>query len=304
MKKTNPTETIDGLIILDKPSGITSLDVIRQLRRATEQKSFGHTGTLDPLATGMLPILCGQYTRYAQYIISQSKNYTAKIQLGSQTDTDDVDGIVTERSNIQVNDTDVSNILTQFHGIISQTPPIASAIRVEGKRLYEYHRSGTKPPYIPERKVTISAMKLLDFDKEKQIITCEITCSSGTYIRSIARDLGIKLQTFGHVLSLHRNWVSPFQQHKMASLEQIQSCQDLVKESAPITDAFTDQITIHDKDTLTQLAHGKTIETSYNNTDFAAILFQKRFFGLVSVINKKMKALRLLKNPLDCINEA
>ena len=91
MKQTNPTETIDGLIILDKPSGITSLDVIRQLRRATKQKSFGHTGTLDPLATGMLPILCGQYTRYAQYIISQSKNYTAKIQLGSQTDTDDVD---------------------------------------------------------------------------------------------------------------------------------------------------------------------------------------------------------------------
>ena len=144
----------------------------------------------------------------------------------------------------------------------------------------------------------------MDFDKEKQIITCEISCSSGTYIRSIARDLGIKLQTFGHVLSLHRNWVSPFQQHKMASLEQIQSCQDLVKESTPITDAFTDQITIHDKDTLTQLAHGKTIETSYENTDFAAILFQKRFFGLVSVIDKKMKALRLLKNPLDCINEA
>ena len=296
-----PTAPFDGLILIDKPTDLTSLDVIRVLRRMTKQKSFGHTGTLDPLATGMLPILCGQYTRYAQYIISQNKCYTAEIQLGTQTDTDDKDGNITDKSEHHVTQKDIEIALKDFIGNITQTPPVASAIRVQGKRLYEYHRRGIKPPYIPSRSVHVSAIKLLNFDDDNQVIRCKITCSSGTYIRSIARDLGASLNTFGHITALRRDWVEPFQNHPMIQLDHIQSLGEFSQYCTPLKDAFRDNTVTIDKEQALLLAQGKSTPMDHPDAETIALLYHDIFFGLAKINNKVIKTRRLLKNPIDFI---
>lgn len=191
-----------GFLNVYKPKGITSHDVVAQLRRATKIKQIGHTGTLDPFAEGVLPICIGKATRLIEYL-DDDKEYLATIQFGAKTDTYDLEGNIVEHFDKKVTEKEVMAALTSFDGEISQIPPIYSALKVDGKKLYEYAREG-KTVEIKSRKVTIYKIELKSFDEEKQTAEILVACSKGTYIRSIANDLGENLGCGGYLINLIR----------------------------------------------------------------------------------------------------
>lgn len=197
-----------GVINIYKPKGMTSHDVVSVLRKKLNIKQVGHTGTLDPFAEGVLPVCVGKATRLIEYF-DDDKEYLATVQFGSQTTTYDLEGDVTKTSNIKVTKSNLEKELEAFRGEILQTPPIYSAIKVNGKKLYEYAREG-KEVKIEPRKVTIYKIELKNFDELKQQAEITIKCSKGTYIRSIANDLGEKLGCYGHLIKLVRTQAGKF----------------------------------------------------------------------------------------------
>lgn len=191
-----------GFLNIYKPKGKTSHDVVAILRRITKIKQIGHTGTLDPFAEGVLPICIGKATRLIEYL-DDDKAYIGTIQLGKSTATYDTEGEIVNSSERKVSLEEVEEKLVQFRGEIEQLPPIYSAIKVNGKKLYEYARKGEDVEIKP-RKVNIQKLEIINFDKEKQILELHIECSKGTYIRSIAHDLGESLGCYGHLIKLVR----------------------------------------------------------------------------------------------------
>lgn len=181
---------------------MTSHDVVAKLRRITKIKQIGHTGTLDPFAEGVLPVCIGKATRLIEYL-SDDKEYLATVQFGASTTTYDLEGEKTSVSNKRVNQDDVESFLKYFEGEIFQIPPIYSAIKVNGKKLYEYARKGESVEIEP-RKVTLYSIKLKSFDYDLQQAEICIKCSKGTYIRSIAHDLGQKLGCGAYLVRLVR----------------------------------------------------------------------------------------------------
>lgn len=197
-----------GVINIYKPKGMTSHDVVSVLRKKLNIKQVGHTGTLDPFAEGVLPVCVGKATRLIEYF-DDDKEYLATVQFGSQTTTYDLEGDITQTSSTKITQTDLEKALEAFRGEILQTPPIYSAIKVNGKKLYEYAREG-KEVKIEPRKVTIYKIELKSFDEIKQQAEISIKCSKGTYIRSIANDLGVNLGCFGHLVKLIRTQAGKF----------------------------------------------------------------------------------------------
>ena len=191
-----------GFLNVYKPVGKTSHDVVAILRRVTKIKQIGHTGTLDPFAEGVLPICIGKATRLIEYL-KDDKAYIGTVQLGKSTTTYDIEGEVVNESDKTVSLEEVQRALVNFTGDIEQMPPMYSAIKVQGKKLYEYAREG-KELKIEPRKVNIKEIKIQNFDKENREIELYIACSKGTYIRSIANDLGEVLGTYGHLIKLVR----------------------------------------------------------------------------------------------------
>ncbi len=197
-----------GFLNIYKPKGMTSHDVVAKLRRITKIKQIGHTGTLDPFAEGVLPICIGKATRLIEYL-SDDKEYLATIQFGASTTTYDLDGEKIFVSDKKINAFDIENALKNFQGEISQIPPLYSAIKVKGKKLYEYARKGEKIEIQP-RKVTIYKIKLKSFDEDLQQAQILVSCSKGTYIRSIANDLGVQLGCGGYLTQLVRTIAGDF----------------------------------------------------------------------------------------------
>ena len=191
-----------GFLNIYKPKGMTSHDVVAKLRRITKIKQIGHTGTLDPFAEGVLPVCIGKATRLIEYL-SDDKEYLATVQFGASTTTYDLEGEKTSVSDKMVNQDDVESFLKYFEGEIFQIPPIYSAIKVNGKKLYEYARKGESVEIEP-RKVTLYSIKLKSFDYDLQQAEICIKCSKGTYIRSIAHDLGQKLGCGAYLVRLVR----------------------------------------------------------------------------------------------------
>ena len=187
----NKSNNLFGFLNVYKPKGMTSHDVVGRLRRVTKIKQIGHTGTLDPFATGVLPICIGKSTRLIEYL-EDDKEYLATVQFGKNTDTYDLDGEVVATFDKKVSEDDVRIALKSFEGEISQMPPIYSAIKVNGKKLYDYARAGQEVEIKP-RTVFISKIELVEFNQEKQEAKLLVACSKGTYIRSIAYDLGNNL---------------------------------------------------------------------------------------------------------------
>ena len=208
-----------GFLNVYKPAGITSHDVVSCLRRVTKIKQIGHTGTLDPFAEGLLLICIGKATRLIEYL-DDDKAYTGVIQLGSATDTYDKESKIIKTSDKMVTKTDIESALIHFTGEIEQLPPIYSAIKVNGKKLYQYAREG-KEVKIEPRRVNISSLEILDFDEANRQVTLHIECSKGTYIRSIANDLGEKLGTYGHLIKLIRTKVGDFKVNDSIKLDEL-----------------------------------------------------------------------------------
>ena len=187
-----------GFLNVYKPKGKTSHDVVAILRRLTKVKQIGHTGTLDPFAEGVLPVCIGKATRLIEYL-ADDKAYVGTVKFGVKTSTYDTEGEIVKTSCEKIAENDLENILDKFRGEIEQVPPIYSAIKVNGKKLYEYARKGEEVKIEP-RHVTIFKLDLLNFDYENQIAELYIECSKGTYIRSIANDLGDDLGVGGHLI--------------------------------------------------------------------------------------------------------
>lgn len=183
-----------GFINVYKPQGLTSHDVVFRLRKALKIKQIGHTGTLDPLAQGVLPVALGKATRLIEYL-EDNKAYIAELEFGKVSDTYDSEGNILDFSDKKVSEEDIKTALTKFKGEIEQTPPAYSAVHYKGKRLYELARAGEVPEDIPKRKVTINKISLVGFNENNRTAKIEIDCSKGTYIRSIVHDLGQMLET-------------------------------------------------------------------------------------------------------------
>ena len=195
---------MNGIIIINKPIGFTSQDVVSKVKKILNEKKAGHTGTLDPMATGVLPVLLGDATKLSKYLIEHDKKYIATIQFGEKRDTGDIEGNVIEQSNKKVeNKENVIEILKSFLGKSMQTPPKYSAIKINGKKLYEYAREAIDVE-IPEREIEIFDIKLIEFNKENQKVKFEVKCSKGTYIRVLCEDIAKKLGTVGYMSSLNR----------------------------------------------------------------------------------------------------
>lgn len=216
-----------GFINIFKPEGMTSFDVVAKLRKVTHIKQIGHTGTLDPFAVGVLPISIGKATKLIEYL-PDDKAYIATVQFGADTDTYDKDGKIIKTYDKKITENDVKNILNDFRGEISQLPPIYSAIKINGKKLYEYAREG-KQAEIKPRKVFISNIELMSFDKDKQSAQIKVECSKGTYIRSIAYDIGQKLNCGGYLTALERTKAGAFNLETSVKLDEIKTIEDVEK---------------------------------------------------------------------------
>lgn len=198
---------MNGLLVLDKPSRVTSHDVVQRVRRALRVRQVGHTGTLDPLATGVLVICVGQATRVSEYLLGHDKAYNATIRLGVETDTYDATGEIVATRAVNVERAELEQALAHFVGALQQVPPMHSAIKRDGQKLYELARAGIEVER-EARPVVIHSIELLDYHAPD--VSIDVRCSAGTYIRSLAHDLGAALGTGAHLSALRRTQVGPF----------------------------------------------------------------------------------------------
>ncbi len=206
----------DGILIIDKPPGFTSHDVVNRVRRATKIRQVGHAGTLDPMATGVLVVCLGQGTRISEYLLGHDKAYRATIRLGIETSTYDADGEVIATRDVNVDRATLERALAQFRGGIQQVPPMHSAIKRDGQKLYELARRGIEIER-EARAVVIYSIELREYPAPD--VTIDVRCSAGTYIRSIAHDLGAALGTGGHLIKLTRTAAGPFTIEQALALE-------------------------------------------------------------------------------------
>ncbi len=201
MKRTKH-QNINGWLIIDKPQGLTSTDVVNQTRRLFDANKNGHAGTLDPFATGVLPIAFGEATKLIPYVMDGAKVYEFTLKFGSSTNTDDIEGTVTEEGGVIPSEKQILDILPSFTGQIEQTPPAYSAVKINGERAYKLARAGQKVEITP-RKVQIESIELLN-QISADSFQFRVRCSKGTYIRSLGRDIALRLNTFGHLTALRR----------------------------------------------------------------------------------------------------
>ena len=231
MARRRKGEKVDGWMVIDKPLGMSSAKVVGRIKFVTKAQKVGHGGTLDPLASGILPIGLGEATKTMPFIVDASKDYTFTIRFGSSTDSDDLEGAVVHSGGRIPLQSEIEAILPQFTGTIEQVPPAYSAIKVDGQRAYKLARDG-ETVALKARPVEIHTLRLEAFDAEAGEATLFVTCGKGTYVRSLARDIALALGTFGHVSMLRRLRVGPFGLESAISLEKL----DELSHSAPAVD--------------------------------------------------------------------
>lgn len=280
---------MEGIININKPSGISSFDVIRVLRKTLKEKRIGHTGTLDPLATGVLIICVGKATRLAQDIEGYSKVYVAELELGYKTDTYDIEGSVTEKSSIEsVTFDEFKNVVDSFVGHSKQLPPMYSAIKINGQKLYELARKGIEVER-KTRDINIDFIEIVEFDGKKAKIRCKV--SKGTYIRSLIYDIGEKLGTFATMTSLVREKVGDIDIANAFSLEEIENLHNNNREDFLWSvEKFFDypKLILNNERDLKLFLNGNTVRFSATD-DRYRIYNGETFIGLANVNNNLLK---------------
>ena len=268
-----------GFLNIYKPKGMTSFDVVAKLRRVTKIKQIGHTGTLDPFAVGVLPICIGKSTRLIEYL-EDDKEYLATVQFGKDTDTYDLDGAVVKNYYNKITQDDLLSVLDDFRGEIEQLPPIYSAIKVNGKKLYEYARKGEEVEIKP-RKVFISKLELVNFDEEKQEGKILVGCSKGTYIRSIAYDIGQKLSCGGYLTALERTKAGMFNKENSTPLEDFKEFSDVENKLINPLDVLPlPQVKLNDIENE-RVNHGMPIYNSgFKNSDIVILVYGGRIHAI------------------------
>ena len=224
MARQSKGREVSGILILDKPTGMSSNHALQRVKRMFGARKAGHTGALDPLATGLLPICLGEATKFSQFLLDSDKRYQTIGQLGVRTDSSDADGKILETKACgHITLADVEAQLPQFRGLISQVPSMFSALKYKGQPLYKLARAG-KTVEVKPRQVTIHNLELMSFDNAQ--VQMDISCTKGTYIRSIVEDLGLALGCGAHVAQLKRLQAGPFVANQMVTLEGLQAIID------------------------------------------------------------------------------
>lgn len=255
-----------GILLVDKPSGITSHGVVAQVRRAFGTKKVGHAGTLDPAATGLLILGIGASTKLLTWLVGADKTYQAIIRLGAATVTDDAESEITQYAPAgrvtEVTDTQINDAVATFIGKIQQVPSAVSAIKVAGKRAYDLVRAGEEVK-LKSREVTVSRFEIKEIIRESAEfidVTVQVDCSSGTYIRALARDLGKKLGTFGHLTFLRRTRIGNWQVQEAVTLDDLNADTPLISD-AEVAKNLMGSILLSTKD-VEDISHGRRIEAS------------------------------------------
>ncbi|MGH2342125.1 tRNA pseudouridine(55) synthase TruB [Segnochrobactraceae bacterium EtOH-i3] len=224
-QRRRPRKEINGWLILDKPVGITSTEALSAVKRVYQAAKAGHAGTLDPLASGMLPIAFGEATKTVPYVVDGRKIYQFTVEWGVETDTDDSEGKVINRSELIPTTEAIQAILPRFIGEISQVPPKFSAIKIDGERAYDLARDGEEV-VLDARTIEVHRLDLVSQPDASHAVF-EAECGKGTYVRALARDMGRALDTFGHVTALRRQLVGPFDEEDMVTLSEIRESGDI-----------------------------------------------------------------------------
>lgn len=238
---------MDGIIILDKPEDFTSFDMVAKMRRLLGTRKVGHAGTLDPMATGVLPIFVGRATKCCDILPNQNKRYTATFQLGYTTDTLDATGRVLTRTEVSATKEDVEKALESFRGEIMQLPPMYSAIQINGKRLYDLARQGIEIER-EKRPVTITELNLLSADDAQHIYQIDVACSKGTYIRTLCADIGEALGCGATMTALRRTEAAGFSIADSITLEEAEKLSEegtLTERLLPIRTVFESLPALH-----------------------------------------------------------
>lgn len=287
---------LNGVVVINKAKGVSSNKVLQQLKYLFNAQKVGHTGTLDPMATGVLPICFGRATKIAQYLLDADKEYIATIRLGIETDSGDAEGqVIAKNNNIpKLSNHLIEELLANFRGNIVQVPPVYSALKHNGQPLYKLAREG-KSVEIKARNINIYELELLDFDKDT--LKVRVKCSKGTYIRSLAIDIGKKLGCEGHLIALQRTQSGPLKLAEAFELEQLKdlSFEQKIASITSIESVFIDKpiysLVENEKDDLYKrglLATKRNLDKTvriYDNDKFVAIaefdkgkLINKKFF--------------------------
>lgn len=242
MARRKKGDKVDGWLVLDKPVGLSSARAVAVVKRAFNAQKVGHGGTLDPLATGILPIGLGEATKTMPYIVDATKEYDFTVKWGEATDSDDCEGEITRSGGLLPEKTAIEAVLPDFIGEIEQVPPAYSAIKVDGKRAYALARAG-EAVALKSRHVEIQGLSLVSHDTEVGISNFHVICGKGTYVRSLGRDIALKLGTYGHLIALRRTRVGPFDLKAAISLEILEDLSHSARAAGllrPITTALDD----------------------------------------------------------------
>ena len=274
-----------GGINIYKPKGMTSHDVVSVLRRLTGVKQIGHTGTLDPFAEGVLPVCIGKATRLIEYM-ADDKAYIGTVQLGKSTTTYDIEGEIVKISDKKVILADIEKALENFRGDIEQFPPIYSAIKVKGKKLYEYARKGEEVE-IKLRKVTIKDLSIKSFDEESQTLELYIDCSKGTYIRSIANDLGEVLGCGGYLIKLVRVKAGSFALENSIMLDNLKTREDVEKNLIyPLEYLNYPHYELNEEE-KDKVSHGISVEIPSSEGGFIILTYRGRLAAVLQMQDNK-----------------
>jgi len=293
MKKEK--QHINGWLNLDKPVGFSSAKAVNRVRYLLNAKKAGHAGTLDPLASGILPIALGEATKTISFVTDSSKTYGFKIKFGEATNTDDMEGEIIEQSDFIPSAEEITKILPDFIGKISQIPPVYSAIKVDGKRSYKLAREGKEAKLEP-RKVEIEDFKLTSDIKNNEA-EFEVICGKGTYIRSLGRDLAKKLGSCGHISYLRRKKVGNFLENSAISLEKLET---LVHNARPFeglmpVEAVLDDIPVLNLNSsfLTPIRNGMAVKVDFQNNGRVSLMIDGKLIAIGNAEQGEIRPVRV-----------
>ncbi len=281
---------MNGIVIVDKPAGWTSQDVTAKLRRVFQTRRIGHGGTLDPMATGVLPVFVGRATRGVEFFEHAEKIYEAELRFGITTDTEDITGTVLETRPVTLTQQDILEILPQFRGEIFQTPPMYSALKVDGKKLYDLARKGIEIPREP-RKITIFSLELLSFTDNTARL--RIHCSNGTYIRTLCKDIGEALGCGGCMAALRRTAAGDYTAQNAVTLEELLNAPEPEKYLQRVDTLFSN----HPPVTLTEnqekrCRNGNAFSVTLPNGTYRTYSRTGEFLALSQVQNNVMSTIK------------
>lgn len=271
---------MNGIVNINKPTGMTSHDVVNILRKVFHTKKVGHTGTLDPSATGVLPVCIGQATRVAEYLTALDKEYIATIQFGSATDTQDAEGEIVEEAALpSLSQEEFQAVCEGFLGEQIQIPPMFSAVKYKGKPLYKYAREGIVIEDLPERQIKVETIEVLSYDMKRASL--RIKCSKGTYIRTLCADIAKKCGSLGHLIALERTQSGNFTLANAVDLEVLREMANPEEVLIPMEEALAEMPLVElDEAAYKKILNGMKISTDADE----ATIVQARFAGKIIAI--------------------